>query len=142
MTDHLLVLRKLSVLNDHVGRVRRRRPADRADFDNVDIQDPIAMSLFVAIQEASDIATHIASDEDLGLATSYAHGFELLGNHGVLEAELAKAMARMAGLRNRLAHADAFVDAGRLYDELPSGLDTLQAFAAAIARHVGPTAPR
>jgi len=137
MTDVLLVLRKLGILRDHAARVARRRPVDPAAFADIDVQDALAMSLLVAIQEASDIAMHIVSDEGWGVPSSYADGFMALASRGVLEAALAQQLARMAGLRNRLAHAYAFVDADRLHAELPAGLESLERFARAIAAHVG-----
>lgn len=88
MTDPLLVLRKLSILRDHVARVRRRRPDD------------------------------------------------VLAARGVFPVEFAQKLARMAGLRNRIAHAYAFADADRLHAEIPAGLDTLECFASAIASHL------
>lgn len=137
MTDPLLVLRKLSILRDHVARVRRRRPDDVTAFADIDVQDAVAMSLLVAIQEASDIAMHIASDEGWGVPPSYADGFTILAARGVFPVELAQKLARMAGLRNRIAHAYAFVDADRLHAEIPAGLDALERFASAIASHLG-----
>jgi uncharacterized protein YutE (UPF0331/DUF86 family) len=64
MTDVEIVLRKLSVLRDHVARARRRRPtsADLLVADQ-DLQDALCMSLLVAIQESIDTAFHIAADE-------------------------------------------------------------------------------
>lgn len=136
MTDVMLVLRKLTILREHAARVARRRPADVADYANVDLQDALAMSLLVAIQEASDIALHIASDEGWGIPSSYAEGFELLAAHGLLDPELARQLARMAALRNRIAHAYAFVDPERVHAELPVGLAALERFAVAVATHV------
>lgn len=136
MTDVTLVLRKLSVLREHAGRARRRRPER---FDEIardeDLQDALAMSLLVAIQEAIDIAFHVASDDGLGLPASYAEAFDLLGRHGVLEADLTASMVQAAGLRNRLAHGYAGIDVERLWEELPAGLDALDRFAAAVAAH-------
>jgi len=136
MTDVLLVLRKLTILRDHAARVARRRPADPAAFADDDVQDALAMSLLVAIQEASDIALHIAADEGWGVPSSYADGFTLLAARGVLDPMLGQQLARMAGLRSRLAHAYAFVEADRLHAELPTGLDALERFAVAVAKYV------
>jgi len=136
MTDVLLVLRKLTVLRDHAARVARRRPAEVSGLADLDLQDALAMSLLVAIQEAADIALHIASDEGWGVPSSYADGFTLLAARGVLDPELAQQLARLAGLRNRLAHAYAFVDAERMHAELPSGLAALERYAQAIAIYV------
>lgn len=138
MTDSILVLHKLSTLREHIDRARRRRPrspeALRAD---VDLQDALAMSLLVAIQEAVDIAFHI---EGGGIPSSYADGFGLLARHGALDAALADTLARTVGVRHRIAHGYATVDIERIWSELPAGLDALDAFAGAIARFLSPTA--
>jgi uncharacterized protein YutE (UPF0331/DUF86 family) len=86
VTDRAIVLQKLAILHDHVRRVHRRRPASadvlRADQD---LQDAIALSLLVAIQEAADIAFHIVADEGWGIPASYAEGFEILARNGVID---------------------------------------------------------
>lgn len=134
MTDPLIVLRKLGLLGEHAARVRRRRPPAMETFrEDVEIQDALAMSLLVAVQEAVDIAFHVAADEKWGVPASYAQGFELLAEHGILDPDLALAMTRVTALRNRLAHGYASVDAARLWAELPSGLDALDRFAASVA---------
>lgn len=138
MTDGLLVLRKLTILREHAGRVRRRLPKEGSSFAaDIDCQDATAMSLFVAIQEAVDIALHIASDEGWGVPGSYGDAFHLLEARGVLEGPLSTTLAGMAGLRNRIAHGYASVDPGRLWAEIPTGLTALDKFATAIAQFVG-----
>jgi uncharacterized protein YutE (UPF0331/DUF86 family) len=87
----------------------------------------------VAIQEAVDIALHIASDEAWGVPGSYGEAFHLLATHGVLEEPLAVTLSGMAGLRNRIAHGYASVDPARLWAEIPSGLTALDEFATAVA---------
>lgn len=134
MTDAEIVLAKLGVLREHVSRARRRRPerleALRAD---VDVQDALSMSLMVAVQEAVDVAFHIAADEKWGVPATYAESFDLLATRGVLSAELGRRLASAAALRNRIAHGCASVDLDRLWRELPGGLDALEEFATAIA---------
>jgi uncharacterized protein YutE (UPF0331/DUF86 family) len=144
MTDVTLVLAKLSTLSEHVDRMERRRQTTvevfRADLDR---QDALALSLMVAVQEAADIALHIASDEGWGIASSYAQSFELLANRGVLQLELAQRLAGMASLRNRVAHGYGSVDCERIWRETPAGVATMRDFAAAIATYIGglPGAP-
>jgi len=138
MTDRSIVLQKLATLRDHVERVRRRRPDTVATLrDDLDLQDAIALSLLVAIQEATDVAFHIVSDEGWGVPASYAESFVALASHGVVGAELATRMGQAAGLRNRIAHGYAGVDVDRLWAEIPDGLATLDEFSAAIARYLG-----
>ena len=75
MTNVALVLAKLTTLRDHLGRIERRRPADvqslRGDLDR---QDALALSVLVALQEAADIALHMASDEGWGVDRSVIAG--------------------------------------------------------------------
>ena len=135
MTDTTLVLQKLATLREHVGRVRRRRPeATEVLRRDVDLQDAIAMSLLVAIQEAIDIAFHIAADEGWGVPSSYAESFEILASHGFIDADLAPELITASGLRNRLAYGYAAVDVERVWAEIPTGMAALERYATAIAR--------
>lgn len=133
MTDRDVVLRKLTSIREHGARMRRRRAVDLASFKgDVDRQDALGMSLLVAVQDALDVALHIAADEGWGVPASYAESFQLLASHGVVETSLAVDLARMATLRNRLAHGYATVDVERIWNELPAGIAALDAFTAAI----------
>jgi len=138
MTDAELVLRKLAILREHLGRARRRRPEqlDLLEHDD-DRKDALAMSVMVALQEAIDVAFHIVVDEGIGVPSSNAEAFELLAKQGVLATPLASRLARAVGLRNRIAHGYASVDTERLWKELPDGLDDLEAYVVAVGRFLG-----
>jgi uncharacterized protein YutE (UPF0331/DUF86 family) len=134
MTDKTVVFRKLSSLREHVARIRRRRSSDLETFRaDIDRQDAVGMSLLVAVQDALDIALHMASDEGWGVAASYAESFGMLADHGVIDAALAASLASMAALRNRLAHGYGTADMDRIWNELPQGMAALDRFAVAIA---------
>jgi uncharacterized protein YutE (UPF0331/DUF86 family) len=138
LTEPLLVLKKLAVLREHVARVRRRRPETVEAFvSDVDIQDAAALSFVVSVQEASDIALHIAADEGWGLPGSYKDAFEILAQHGVITVPHGKQLADCARVRNRIVHGYTSVDAERLWTEFPIGLDALDRFVEAIAKLVG-----
>jgi uncharacterized protein YutE (UPF0331/DUF86 family) len=138
VTDAALVLAKLSTLREHTDRMDRRRPPNMEAFRaDVDRQDALALSLVVAVQEATDIALHIASDEGWGVPSSYADSFELLARHGVIQPALAARMVGMTTLRNRVAHGYGSVDFERVWRETPGGVAALREFAGAIARHLG-----
>jgi uncharacterized protein YutE (UPF0331/DUF86 family) len=135
VTDHLILLKKLAMLREHVARVRRRRPAARAEFEaDIDVQDAVALSFLVAVQEANDISMHLAADEGWGLPGSYAEAFEILARNNVITADHARELAAVASVRNRIAHGYASLDPGRLWTELPVGLDALDRFVESIAR--------
>lgn len=97
------------------------------------VQDAIAMSILVIVQEAMDIALHIASDEGWPLATTYREAFTVLEQHGVLASQLVGSVVGTARLRNRIAHGYGTVDVEKIWHELPKGIATFEAFAAAIA---------
>jgi uncharacterized protein YutE (UPF0331/DUF86 family) len=133
VTNVALVARKLAVLQEHLRRLRERRPADVTTFAaDALLQDAIAMSVLVVVQEAMDIALHIASDEGWEVAATYRDAFTVLERHGVIEAPLAKSLGGSAQLRNRIAHGYASLDAARLWTELPEGVSAFSAFAAAV----------
>jgi uncharacterized protein YutE (UPF0331/DUF86 family) len=93
--------------------------------------------VLVAVQEAIDIAFHVATDEGWGVPATYAESFDLLAQRGVVSPEVARALAGAASLRNRIAHAYASVDVERFWKELPDGLDALERFAEGIAKAAG-----
>lgn len=143
MTDQTLVLAKLTTLREHADRMERRRPATLDAFRaDVDRQDALALSLVVALQEAADVALHIASDEGWGVPSSYADSFEVLARRGVITAELAQRMGAIASLRNRIAHGYGTVDFERIWREAPAGVAALRELAAAIAAFLGTHAGR
>ncbi len=134
MSDIALVLFKLARLREYLALARRRRPAAAEVLaTDVDRRDALALALLVAVSEAVDVAMHVCTDEGWGVPDSQRAGFEMLAAHGVIPAELARTLAGVAQVRNRIAHGYASMDHERLWAELPSGLDALDAFVAAIA---------
>lgn len=135
MTNAPLVARKLGILGDHLARLRARRPSSLATYlaDSL-LQDAVALSILVVVQEATDIALHIASDESWEVASTFRDAFSVLATHSVVPAELADRLGATAQLRNRIAHGYASVDAERLWNELPAGIATFEEFSAAVAR--------
>ncbi len=135
MTNVALVAKKLAVLEEHLRRLRERRPDDVAILaSDALLQDAIAMSELVVVQEATDIALHIAADEGWELAGTYREGFDVLARQGVIDGSLAASLGGAAQLRNRIAHGYAALDAQRLWNELPQGIAAFAAFAAAVSR--------
>ena len=137
MTNIPLVARKLAVLEEHLRRLRQRRPTNIETFvTDPLLQDAVAMSVLVVVQEAVDIALHVASDEGWGVPTRYADGFNLLAKHDVISDLLASDLGRAVQLRNRIAHGYASIDASRLWQELPEGERAFTEFVGAIAAHL------
>lgn len=138
MTNVALVARKLAILNEHLRRLRERRPKDLAALQTDQLlQDAIALSVLVVVQEAMDIALHIASDEGWELASTYREAFVVLERHGLLDPTVTPSLTGAAQLRNRIAHGYASLDVERLWTGLPAGIDAFAAFASTVARFLG-----
>ena len=65
----------------------------------------------VSIEASIDASRHVALSQGLRAATSFADSFVVLGEAGILEAELVGRLKDMAGFRNLLVHGYAHVDA-------------------------------
>jgi uncharacterized protein YutE (UPF0331/DUF86 family) len=140
MTNVALVTRKLATIVDHLRRLRERRPPDFESFErDLVLQDAISMGILVVVQEAMDIALHIASDEGWELASTYREAFVVLERHGLIDAALSSSLVGASQLRNRIAHGYASLEAKRLWSELPSGIASFDAFVSAVSRFL-PTA--
>lgn len=131
MVDEHLIEQRLAAIADRLERIRQALPPDRAGFlADRTAQEVVAFNLFLAFQEALDLAAHVIADRALELPTTAREHFEVLSRAGLLSPEVAASMGACAGLRNLIAHAYGSLDLGRLYDELPYGRDALMAFSA------------
>ncbi len=134
MTNVALVARKLAVMEEHLRRLTERRPPFAAALQaDALLQDAVSMSLLVVVQEAMDIALHIASDEGWELASTYREAFVVLARHDLIPDDLALSLGAAAQLRNRIAHGYASLDVGRLWNELPPGIASFGEFGRAVA---------
>jgi uncharacterized protein YutE (UPF0331/DUF86 family) len=138
MTDLELVLVKLQRMREYAALARARRPSAPEQLESdLDRRDALALALLVAAQEAIDVAYHITADEGWGLPDAHAAAFEALATNGVIEPELADRVAQVTQIRNRIAHGYVSVDHARIWEELPAGLDALEAYAASVAQWLG-----
>ncbi|MGQ0574227.1 MAG: type VII toxin-antitoxin system HepT family RNase toxin [Pseudonocardia sp.] len=90
----------------------------------------------VAAQTCIDLAGHVIASNGWRAPRSFADGFTVLCEHGVLDADLADRLRALAGLRNRLVHVYDEVDDERVHAALRDGLDDIETFAVAITRLV------
>lgn len=134
MVDSHLVEQRLAAIADRLCRIEVTLPPDRESFlGDRTAQEIVAFNLFLALQEALDLAAHVIADRGYELPTTAREHFEILQRHGVLSAPVARAMTGCAGLRNLIAHAYGNLDLARLHDELPRGRDALLAFSGELA---------
>jgi uncharacterized protein YutE (UPF0331/DUF86 family) len=88
----------------------------------------------VAIEAAIDCCHHVIASEGLRAAVDFADAFTVLGEAGLLPAEILPRLQDMARFRNLLVHGYAHVDDRRVAEILHTRLGDLQAFRIALAQ--------
>jgi len=120
MIDENLVLAKASRVEDHLRRIQEKRSVTSDEFlADLDRQESILFNLQMAIQNCIDIAAHIISDEELGVAGSTNEMFYMLQENGYLAPELAEKMIAAVGFRNLIVHEYGNVDLKKVFEGLP-----------------------
>jgi uncharacterized protein YutE (UPF0331/DUF86 family) len=136
MVDEQVLLAKISQARYRLRRVRARVPAEVEQFRrDQDVQDIVVHNLWLALQSCIDLAAHVVSDEGLGQPAGLADLFDLLGQHGVLDAGLTRRLRRAAGLRNVIVHEYVRLDLELTHHLASHELSDLNAFLRAISDH-------
>jgi uncharacterized protein YutE (UPF0331/DUF86 family) len=107
--DRDLAAKKLSEIETFLQELRA---IGQVELVPTDLKERrfVEHTLQLAIQAALDLASHIVSEERLGEPESYAELFSMLAAHGVIPADLAPRLRKMAGFRDLVVHGYAKVD--------------------------------
>ena len=117
MIDKNLILAKAGRVDDHLKRIREKRSVTIDEFlRDLDRQESVLFNLQMAIQNCIDIAAHIISDEELGVAGSTNEMFYILQENGYLSPELTEKMVAAVGFRNLIVHEYGNVDLKRVFE--------------------------
>jgi len=100
-------------------------------------RDLASFYLQLAIQECIDLAAHWVADDGLTVPETAAGTFGVLADARLLTDDHAALLAASAGLRNRIAHGYAALDAQRIRAEAPRGLTALRRFLVAVSERAG-----
>lgn len=92
--------------------------------------------LQLSIQICIDLAAQVVSEQSVAPPSSYAEVFKILGDKGVVSAEVAERLANAARQRNLLVHLYMEVDDKAVFASL-AFLDDIREFAAAVERLAG-----
>ncbi len=129
MIDKDIILSKADRVHRHVRRVKERRPPTLQEFlSNRDLQDIILFNLQMAIQNCIDMASHLISDEGLGLPGSTNEMFYMLQDSGYIPLELTEKMVAAVGFRNLVVHEYGKVDLEEVYKISQHHIDDLLEF--------------
>lgn len=138
MIDKEILLSKAHKVHRHVDRVKEKRPATLQEFVSApDLQDIVLFNLQMAIQNCIDMASHVISDEGLGLPGSTTEMFYLLQENGFLPQELAEKMVAAVGFRNLVVHEYAKLDLKEVYKISIDHVGDLLEFLKALFRRAG-----
>ena len=129
-----LLLRKALQVRDRIAKLRAATPSRAEDvLGDERLESFLAFNLFLLLQDAVDLASHLVAMRGLGIPSSQREVFELLARAGLISRESSEAMGQAAVLRNRIAHAYGDVDPVRLTRELPTGLAHVERFVDEVA---------
>ncbi len=127
--DPEVVRRHLAALREVLANLRRHAGRSAQDLRaNPDLRWAVERGLQLCIQNALDIATHLAAGSGLD-ASDYATAIDRLAELSVLPAEFAARLRPIAGFRNVLVHGYLQVDLSVVEEVLKNKLDELEEFA-------------
>jgi len=129
MVDRRIVAEKVDSVERSLRRVRSRlgESLERFMADD-DSQDIVVFHLMQAVQGCIDLAAHVVSEDEMGLAASTHDFFYILADNGVIPRELSERMIKAVGFRNLVAHEYAKLDLEKVYVVATTGTQDLEEF--------------
>lgn len=124
----------LAQLERYIQDLGRLKDKPESEFNLESDTEAIAeRRTYKAIQAALDIGQHIISSQALGVPRFYRDVFSVLGQRGVISAELQAKLEKMAGTRNILAHEYAQIKPEIIYEIVQKDYQDLIKFAEAVS---------
>lgn len=135
MVDKNILVAKIATIEKCLKKVKEKRPSTFEAFEaDEDSQDILLFNLMQAIQGCVDLAAHIVSDEEYGMAGTMNEFFYLLHGQKIITATLQENMIKAVGFRNLVAHEYARLDLKQVYSIASNGIHDLEEFIGAIVR--------
>lgn len=135
MVDEAVVADKLRLIDGYLEDLEQLRGIERAAYvEDMVTQRAVERTFMNLIQSVIDVAGHVRSTEDLGLAETSREEVQALGDAGIITAETRSKMEEAVGFRNVLAHRYGDVDHDVVYDVLHEDLEWFERFQVEIAR--------
>ena len=140
MIDKSLIVAKAEKVDAHLRRIKVKRSVTVEEFlGDQDRQESVLFNLQMAIQSCVDIAAHVISDEDLGVAGSTNEMFYMLEENGYLTRELTEKMVAAVGFRNLVVHEYGKIDLTKIYQIANQGIGDLEEYLRAVMKKCGIT---
>lgn len=124
-----LLLRKALACRNRIEKIRAALPADpNLILSDERLEAFVAFNIFLLVQDAIDLAAHLAAARGLDVPGSHRETFEALAKASLISRQTSAAMGQMAALRNRVAHSYGDLDPVRMVREAPTGLAVVAGF--------------
>lgn len=135
MVDSDVIIAKASSIKRHLDRIFVKRKTDLETFlNNIDIQESVLFNIQMAVQNCTDIASHIISDEGYGVPGSTNDMFYILEENGYLNHDMVEKMVKAVGLRNLIVHEYSKIDLATIFEITQKDISDLNTFLQAIFR--------
>ncbi len=122
-------------MDHHLRRIREKRVVSLEEFlADLDCQESILFNLQMAVQNCIDIAAHIISEEELGIAGSTNEMFYMLQENEYLSPQLTENMVAAVGFRNLVVHEYGNIDLRQVYQIAHQDIDDMEGFLKAIIK--------
>ena len=130
--------RKIARAQGWLEKAEGRTAGPVEDFlADADVRDLVTFHLYLAIQEAIDLAVHWVADSGIQPPDDVGSAFDILAEEGQIDLDLAERMRGAVGLRNRIAHGYATLDHRRLHAEMRDGVATVRRFLLEVSQAAG-----
>jgi uncharacterized protein YutE (UPF0331/DUF86 family) len=140
MIEKNLIVAKAAKVDGYLRRIKVKRSVTLEEFlGDLDRQESILFNLQMAIQNCIDIAAHVISDEELGVAGSTNEMFYMLQENGYLTPELTEKMVAAVGFRNLVVHEYGKIDLAKIYQIANEGIDDVEEYLRTMMRKCGIT---
>jgi uncharacterized protein YutE (UPF0331/DUF86 family) len=138
LVDHDLILAKAGSIRRNLKRISEKGGVDLESFlADIDRQEVVSFNLHLAIENCTDLAAHIISEEGLGVPGSASEMFYLLEENGYLSTQLTEKMIKAVGLRNLIVHEYSKIDLKRLFEIVSKDVQDINEFIASIFKKLG-----
>jgi uncharacterized protein YutE (UPF0331/DUF86 family) len=137
MVDDVLILRKLSELDEYYSQIQEVSSITVSEYTNDwKIQRVVERTLQMMIETCVDIAGHIISDMEFRIPKSYADTFAVLYENNILDDNLHQSLMKMAQFRNIVVHQYDKIDFGIVVGILQRDLKDFITYRDAITRYL------
>lgn len=138
MVDIDLIMTKAASVEKCLNRIAYKSRVDLDTFlDDLDRQEIILFNIQMAIQNCIDIASHIISDEGLGIPGSTNDMFYLLEENGYLSRDLTEKMVKAVGFNNLMLHEHEKVEMDQVFTIARKNISDLNDYLKSIFSKIG-----